>query len=117
MEAEFEGNTFYGQLQHIIMLELPRGEFTSSETLLLGVIQSCTIDRHDYNLDMHYYTQMGATEVVDIKTVQCAVGRIWDRNQWVIFDHSGELSRVLYVEESSESESEEPGDPDESDST
>ena len=92
------------------MLELPEGEFTPSEVLILGVIQSCAIERHNYDLDIHYYTQMGATEVVDIKTVQCAVGRIWDRNQWVIFDRSGELSRALYIEEPEESE--EPEGPD-----
>ncbi len=38
------------------------------------------------------------TLTAPIKTVQCAVGRIWDRNQWVIFDRSGDLSCALYIE-------------------
>ena len=84
------------------MLKLPRSEFTSAETFLLGVIQSCIIEKHDDDLDYHYYTRMGATEVVNIRTIQCAVGRIFDRNQWVIFDRSGELSRAMYIEEPEE---------------
>ncbi|EJF66331.1 hypothetical protein DICSQDRAFT_78704 [Dichomitus squalens LYAD-421 SS1] len=102
IQAEYEGNTFYGQLQHIIVLEMPTGTFTSGETLILGVIQSCAVERHNHDLDLHYYSRLGATEVVDIQTIQCAVGRIRDRNEWAILDRSGELSRALYTEDSEE---------------
>ena len=76
------------------MLKLPRSEFTSAETFLLGVIQSCIIEKHDNDLDYHYYTWMGVTEVVNIRTIQCAVGRI--------FDCSGELLCAMYIEEPEE---------------
>ena len=114
VEAEFVSNTFYGQLQHIIVLKIPDSAYTSAETLLLGVIQACVIEKHDYDLDIHYYSRMGATEVVDIRTIQCAVGRIWDRNQWAIFDRSGDLARALYTEEPS-GNPEEPQEPEEPD--
>ena len=113
VEAEFVSNTFYVQLQHIIVLKIPDSAYTSAEILLLGVIQACVIEKHDYDLDIHYYSRMGATEVVDIRTIQCAVGRIWDRNQWAIFDRSGDLARALYTEEpSGTSDPQDPQDPD-----
>jgi len=65
------------------------------ETLILAVIQTCNIERHD-SLDMHYYKRQGAIEVVDITSVQCLVGRIKDQDWWAIIDRSGSLARATF---------------------
>ncbi|KAI0371378.1 hypothetical protein BV20DRAFT_1035360 [Pilatotrama ljubarskyi] len=98
-----EKRTFYGELQHILLVDigpipsatppLPQGE-----TLLLAVIQTCSIESSDARLDIHFYKRLGRTEVVDLTTVQCVVGRVHDRGQYGIIDRSGTLSRALYVE-------------------
>lgn len=68
------------------------------ETLLLAVIRSCTIEASDDRLDLHFYKQLGRTEVVDLTTIQCVVGRVHDRGRYAIIDRSGTLSRALYLE-------------------
>jgi len=79
---EFVPETFYGQLQHIFVVKMPAARsdlgLAKRETLILAVIQTCNIERHD-SLDMHYYKRQGAIEVVDITSVQCLVGRIKDK--------------------------------------
>lgn len=65
------------------------------EIVILGAILTCDIeDKND--LDMHYYKTHGRTEVVDITTVQCLVGRIKDRGSWTIIDRSGKLARASF---------------------
>ncbi|KAH9849072.1 hypothetical protein C2E23DRAFT_870815 [Lenzites betulinus] len=99
-----EKQTFYGELQHILLV--PFGPVPSAtppllhnETLLLAVIRTCSIESSDDRLDLHFYKQLGRTEVVDLTTIQCVVGRIHDRGRYAIIDRSGALSRALYVDE------------------
>jgi len=37
---------------------------------------------------IYYYKKFGIEEVVDMKTVQCVVGRVKDRGEWAIIDQS-----------------------------
>jgi len=37
---------------------------------------------------IYYYKEFGIEEVVDMKTVQCVVGRVKDRGEWAIIDRS-----------------------------
>jgi hypothetical protein len=67
------------------------------ETIILAAISECKITAHN-DLDMHYYRDEGALQVVDISTVQCLVGRIKTTNgrDWAIIDRSGSLARPYY---------------------
>ncbi|KAI0671051.1 hypothetical protein C8Q78DRAFT_973583 [Trametes maxima] len=102
----YEMRTFYGQLQHILVIELDQTAasnvpgFTAAGpfTFLLAVVQQCVIEEDNEDLDIHYYTRLGALEAVDISTIQCLVGRIRDRGRWAVIDRSGTLSRALYNE-------------------
>jgi len=68
---------------------------TEPDTLLLASIQSCDVVENRTNgLGMQYYQKESHTEVVDIGTIQCLVGRIFDRNWWTIIDRSTELARL-----------------------
>ena len=64
--------------------------------VILVVIQMCQI-KEDNALDMHYYKKLGWTDVVDIRAVQCLVGRVRDHGWWVIIDRSGDLVRAEVV--------------------
>lgn len=105
LPIQFAKQTFYGQLTHILVVRvnaMPSAIPPSPPTtLVLAVIHSCTILRAHPALDIHYYKNLGRTEVVDITTVQCVVGRVRDRGQWAIVDRSGALVRALYVEDES----------------
>ncbi|KAK1221658.1 hypothetical protein PQX77_015527 [Marasmius sp. AFHP31] len=83
---------FYGQLQEILVVVFPASQalnMPDETTLILATIERCAV----YNankLGMPVYEKMVVTEVVDIGTVQCLVGRIQERRQWTI-------SRSYYV--------------------
>lgn len=102
---EFELQAFYGQLKHIIVAQIPanpRSSLQKDEVLFLADVQSAKIEfRND--LDMHYFSSMGQTEVIDITSVQCLVGRVkvavGGRYDWAIIDRSGELARAMYTSE------------------
>ena len=71
-----------------------------AENVIFASIKNCPIERHDDDLDMHYYwNENGYTEIVDITSVQCLVGRISDRGWWAIIDQSGKLAHAEAVEE------------------
>ena len=99
-------HTFYGQLQHIVVVDLPKSHrlrIKKSETIFLAAIQTCLEPTATSNgLDLHYYSKMGWIEIVDMNCVQCVVGRVKDLNTttgWVIIDRSGSLARAVFSEE------------------
>lgn len=98
-----ELRTFYGQLQHIIVVCLAQSRslgIKQSETIILTAIQVCVEPTAALNgLDLHYYSKMGRVEVVDLTCVQCVVGRVKDpdtNSGWVVIDRSGSLARAVF---------------------
>ena len=98
MQPRFVPTAFYGQLQHIFVVEVPASEeigTTAPETLFLGAILTCKFTESN-NLDMHFFNSHGRTEVVDISTIQSLVGRFEDRKRWAIIDRSGNLACATF---------------------
>jgi len=103
LPVELQLCTFYGQLQHIVVIHLAKSHclgIKTSETVFLAVVQTCLEPTVDLNgLDLHYYSKMGRVEVVDMNCVQCVVGRVKDpdsKNGWVVIDRSGSLARAVF---------------------
>lgn len=99
LAPQFQLETFFGQLQTTFVVHMPVSlelGIERPETLILAAIKSCKIEQHDRHLDVHLYKDHGRTEVVDITSIQCVVGRVRDRNRWVIIDRSGSLARAQY---------------------
>ncbi|KAF9537573.1 hypothetical protein CPC08DRAFT_738871 [Agrocybe pediades] len=97
-KPKLEPQTHYGQLQRIFLIRLRPSKalgIPEGETIILVAIKSCKIIRSTA-LDMHCYKVHGSTDIVDATTLQCLVGRIFDRKQWVIFDRSGNLARPSF---------------------
>jgi hypothetical protein len=40
----------------------------------------------------------GALDPVDIKSIQCVVGRVEDRGKWGLVDRSGPLAHAVFAE-------------------
>lgn len=98
MTPEFHPESFFGQLQRIFVVRLPATpdlDLVEPTTLILALIRQCDIVAHN-SLDMHYYKKLTYTEVVDMGSVQCVVGRIYDRGCWVILDRSGSMACGYY---------------------
>ena len=79
---------FFGQLNRILLLELPtaqRLKLDEPTTVIVAVIREAKATLKN---GIYYYKNMGVEEVVDLSTLQCVVGRIWDRDEWAIIDRS-----------------------------
>ncbi|KAF5374458.1 hypothetical protein D9615_009129 [Tricholomella constricta] len=97
-EPEYEPQSFYGQLENIFVVKLPATpdlELVQPATLILAAIRTCTVEAEN-SLDMHYYKRQGRTEVVDMTSVQCVVGRVKVGNMYAIIDRSGSMARGYY---------------------
>ncbi|KAJ7607635.1 hypothetical protein DFH06DRAFT_928953, partial [Mycena polygramma] len=100
LAPHFEPVTFYGQLRHIFVVNIqPAAELglEDAETVILAAISECKTIGHN-DLDMHYYRDEGALQIVDITTVQCLVGRVktLSKKHWALIDRSGSLARPYY---------------------
>lgn len=79
---------FFGQLKRILLLELPSAQRLNLEkptTVIVALIQEVKATLRN---GIYYYKNFGVDEVVDLSTLQCVVGRIRDRGEWVIIDRS-----------------------------
>ena len=93
---DFEVQNFFGQLKHILLVELPLAQelnVAALTTVILALIQEVKATLRD---GIYYYKEFGVEEVVDLSTVQCVVGRIRDRTEWAIVDWSD--STVIQVD-------------------
>jgi len=54
-------------------------------TVILALIQEVKATLRE---GIYYYKDFGVEEVVDMKTVQCVVGRVKDRGEWAIVNRS-----------------------------
>ena len=89
---EFELQIFFGQLQRVLVLELPstpRLNLATPTTIILASIKNVKATLTD---NVYRYKEFGVNEVVDLTTVQCVVGRIWDRDEWAIVDRSNNVA-------------------------
>lgn len=86
--SEYVKRTFFGQAKRVLVLDLPvtpqLGLFSPS-TVIYVVVEALKV-RVENNLI--YYSETGPIELVDLETVQCLIGRVWDRNRWGIIDRS-----------------------------
>ena len=103
-QPEYELRTFYGQLQHIYVVQFkepcPALGLNEPSTVFLAAIRTCILDDPDaqlQGLDIHFYSAEGSLHVVDVTSLQCLVGRIKDRGRWAIIDRSGSLARASYT--------------------
>ncbi|KAH9932674.1 Hsp70 protein-domain-containing protein, partial [Amylocystis lapponica] len=93
---EFVPQDFYGQLRRIFVLELPpSAELRTDEasTLLLAAIQSVKTQEAS-DVQQVFYKDDGALDVVDLASIQCVVGRVYDtqRNS----QEGGESQMIAY---------------------
>jgi len=85
---DFELRNFFGQLCRILLLEIPSAQqlnLGEPTTVILALIREVKATLRE---GIYYYKDFGVEEVVDMKTVQCVVGRVKDRGEWAIVDRS-----------------------------
>ena len=73
---DFEEQYFFGQLNCILILELPTApklHLTEPTTVVVAVIWEVKAKLMD---GIYYYEEFDVDEVVNLETIQCVVGRI-----------------------------------------
>ncbi|KAI1785097.1 hypothetical protein LXA43DRAFT_900469 [Ganoderma leucocontextum] len=107
-ESEYELQTFYGRLEHIIAVHIDRAAavkvlgLDKATMFILAAIRTCSVEdtRTNEQLDIHYYREFGTLDVLNVTCIQCCVGRVPAGPQrWAIVDRSGSLARALAVDD------------------
>ena len=94
---------FFGQLWYIIVIPISKcTELKTKEpqNVCLAVIRQVhAILPNAYRvLLIPFYSQSGALDPADIKSIQCVVGHIEDRGNWGLVDRSGPLAHMVFAE-------------------
>ncbi|EKM49288.1 uncharacterized protein PHACADRAFT_107069, partial [Phanerochaete carnosa HHB-10118-sp] len=95
---------YYGRLEKILKCNLPQGSRFWRDLqgcrLLLAVITPCvTTNRDATQVVTSYCAEQQSQVVVDLRTVQSVVGRIFTREKWGIIDRSSNTARTVFVED------------------
>ena len=94
---------FFGQLQYIIVIPIPKStELKTKEPQIvcLAVIRQVrAILPNTQGMPLiPFYSQSGALDPADIKSIQCVVSRVEDRGNWGLVDCSGPLAHTVFAE-------------------
>jgi hypothetical protein len=99
MPAEMEVHTYFGELQQIFSIKLPKSSqlnLNEPQTLFLAAVKECNAS---FNQGGFWeFSAAGRLVVIDLGTIQCAVGRVKDRGKWIIIDRSGDLAHINIAE-------------------
>ncbi|KAF8828176.1 hypothetical protein HHX47_DHR4000610 [Lentinula edodes] len=98
--SEFTLQAFYGQLQHIFVVTLKSTLVLGIDidtTLILARIQRAEM-KNFYSTGLFSSTKMGLSEVMDMTSVQCLIGRIKaGTHGWVVLDRTGVQQWAMHV--------------------
>ncbi|PPQ78936.1 hypothetical protein CVT24_012460 [Panaeolus cyanescens] len=86
--TRFVEKTFFGQLKRIILIDVRKNRrlnIDHDETAIFAYIQTCNASERN---GVYSYKEMGRDDLVDLCTLRCVVGRVWDRGQWTFVDRS-----------------------------
>ncbi|KZV98588.1 hypothetical protein EXIGLDRAFT_641451 [Exidia glandulosa HHB12029] len=102
-KPEFVRKEYFGQLQYIYILSLPalpKYKQPEPQTLLLACVTDCAGLSQPNSVGIRYYSgKMGTSQVIDLASIECVIGRVEDRGQVAIIDRSNEFSRVIIPED------------------
>ena len=85
---------FFAELHRIIRLEVPANgdlHLDKPEEVFLALVKTCKAEQDEHGF--WKYSSLGGVEFVDLTTIRCTVGRVYDRDAWYIIDRSGQVSR------------------------
>jgi hypothetical protein len=86
--------TFFAELHRIVRLEIPANKalhLNVDEEVFLALVRTCKAEQDEHS---HWkYSSIGGFEFIDLATIRCTVGRVYDRDAWYIVDRSGQKSQ------------------------
>jgi hypothetical protein len=91
---------FFGQLLYIVVIPIPKSKELKTkepQDVCLAVIRQVYAKVH-WVPPIPFYSQSEALDPTDIKSIQCVVGCVKDRETWGLVDHSGLLAHAVFAE-------------------
>ncbi|TFK33524.1 hypothetical protein BDQ12DRAFT_766734, partial [Crucibulum laeve] len=92
---------FYGQLEQILVCELPEHDFWGPDfagtTRILALITPCVTNGLDAVVKITKYSTQTTPVITDIRTISSVVGRIFTQGSWGIIDRSTGYSRTEFL--------------------
>ena len=88
--------TFFGELQRVVQLDLPKSlelHRLQDETILLAHIKTCEATQNEDGF-WEYSSIKPSPHFIDLSTIACVVGRVFDRGHWSFIDRSGPTAHV-----------------------
>ena len=85
----FKWKTFFGELQRVVALDVPRSKelhLSDLETIVLALVRTCDAEKGEDGL--WRYTRFRNRELVDLTAIRCLVGRVRDGEKWVMIDRN-----------------------------
>ena len=94
---------FFGQLRYIVVIPILKSKELKTkepQNVCLVVIRQvhATLPNGHAVLPIPFYSQTGALDPADIKSIQCVVGRVEDQGKWGLMDCSGPLAHAVFSE-------------------
>jgi len=93
---------FFGQLRYIVVIAIPKSrELKTKEpqNICLAVIRQVIASLpNSQGMPIPSYSQNGALDPADIKSIQCVVGRVKGPLIWGLVDRSGPLAHAVFAE-------------------
>ena len=92
---------FYGRLHCILDLTILRSREINPHApkhYLLALVEPCSTQGRDATRELTRYSQTTTKIVIDIRAIECVVGRVARGGEWGIIDRSGNFMRTVFVE-------------------
>ena len=99
--------TFSGKLQHVVQPDLPRSlkiYLPKDKTILLAYVKTCDTTENEDGF-WEYTTMKPSPHFMDLKTIICIIGRVFDWGCWTFINRSGPTAHIKMATPSSSSQS------------
>jgi len=83
---------FFTELHRIVRLKLPASKdlhLDKYEEVFLALIKTCKVEQDEYGY--WKYMSLRGFKFIDLATIKCTVGHIYDQDAWYIVDRSGQI--------------------------
>ena len=83
--------TFFAELHQIICLDVPADKdlhLDEGEEMFLTLVKTCKAEQDEHGF--WKYTDLGGLKFIDLATIRCAVGCVYDWDAWYIIDRSSQ---------------------------
>ena len=103
LDPEYEEQTFYGQLDFILICSLPASRalgLAEATTYILGLVQTCKTQPEggDASKQVVSYTKSHPPTFINLNAIRGVVGRVQvGGKRWGIVDRSGDFARTTFA--------------------